>query len=466
LTDDTSDNALRRADLLRSLPSVHRLLEHLGDLQHEPARRACQQVVESERQSILQGETTEAVPLERLLERCRAAAAALRMPSLRRVLNGTGVLLHTNLGRAVLAEEAIEAVQTALGGYTNLELDLKTGQRGSRQAHLTGLLTDLTGAEDALVVNNCAAAALLVLSALCRGREAVVSRGELVEIGGGFRVPEVMAESGAVLREVGTTNRTHLKDYERALGPQTGMIVKVHRSNFALLGHVAEVGLEELAKLGRGAGVPLYYDAGSGGLEPLHRLQPTLREIVAAGPDLVTSSGDKMLGGPQAGLILGRRPLLAKLKSHPLARAMRADKATVGALEATLRMVRDGRGEELPLCAQVRASVESLTTAGRALLEGMAFRRLQLDLVPSEAQLGGGSDPRATLPSIAISLAATGASADELRRLLLEGWPPVLARVAEDRCLVDLRSILPKELSQLARCLQDLEARLPVEPDG
>jgi L-seryl-tRNA(Ser) seleniumtransferase len=445
---------------------VHRLLEQLPELPHELARRACHQVLDQEREAILRGDVR--VPREpgELLADCRRAAAALRVPSLRRVLNATGVLLHTNLGRAVLAEEAVEAARLALSGYTNLELDLATGRRGSRQAHLTRLLVELTGAEDGLVVNNCAAAALLVLSALCRGREAVVSRGELVEIGGGFRVPEVLVESGATLREVGTTNRTHRKDYERALGSATGLILKIHRSNFALTGHVAEVELDELAQVCRGAGVPLYHDAGSGSVEPLHPMQRTLRQILELGPDLVTVSGDKMLGGPQAGLILGRKELVSRLRAHPLARAVRADKATVAALEATLRLYRDGRSEQVPLCRQVRTPVQALEAAGRGILEASAWRALQLDLLPSEAQLGGGSDPRATLPSSAIALSCRDVNAEELRRRLLDLEPPILARVTEDRCLLDLRSILPQELPLLARGLQELDRRLAASPEA
>jgi L-seryl-tRNA(Ser) seleniumtransferase len=445
---------------LRALPSVNRLLEWLPDLEHEPARAAARQVLDAERRAILEGGISAPADIRVLAGRCRSLAARRAAPSLRRVINATGVLLHTNLGRAPLAEAALEAVSMALSQYTNLELDLETGERGSRQNHVAGLLCELTGAEAAMVVNNNAAAVLLVLAGLCRGREAVVSRGELVEIGGGFRVPEVMAESGARLREVGTTNRTHLADYERALGPETGLVVKVHRSNFALVGHTAEVELAELAALGRRAGVSVYYDAGSGALCGLPGHQPDLRELIATGVDVLTASGDKTLGGPQAGIVLAGAKLIGRLHTHPLARAMRADKSTIAALEATLRLYRDGHETRVPLVRMVRAGADELERAARGLAAAQGWKRLRPDVVCSEAQLGGGSDPRAAMPSFAVVLCADGFEGGELRRRLLEGDPPVVARVADGSCLLDLRSVLPEDRETLTACVAALDARL------
>lgn len=365
-------------------------------------------------------------------------------PSLRPVLNATGVVLHTNLGRAPLADAALDAVRAAAEGYATLEYDLDAGARGARHAHAVAALRSLTGAEDALVVNNCAAALVLALGALCAGREAVVSRGELVEIGGSFRVPEIMAASGARLREVGTTNRTHLGDYAAALGPETGAVVKVHRSNFALEGFTAEATVRELAPLARQAGVPLLHDFGSGLLHPLDDVglggEPTARDLIADGASLVLMSGDKLLGGPQAGIVVGEAALVARLRRHPLARAFRVDKLTLAALEATLALHVDPAlaRRTIPTLALLATPPELLRARAERLRERLAARGVASRVVASEGSVGGGAFPTARLPGWALALYGPGTAVE---RALRAGDPPVVARVRDDRCLVDLRSV-------------------------
>ncbi|NPC82845.1 L-seryl-tRNA(Sec) selenium transferase, partial [Pyxidicoccus fallax] len=339
--------------LLRALPSIEQLLRRpsleplLASVPRARAVAALRLAVDRTRARLLRGELRPFSDTD-----VAEALGSLATPNLRPVLNATGVVLHTNLGRAPLAAEAVARVAAVARGYSNLEYDLDEGERGSRYAPVVGLLRSLTGAEDALVVNNCAGAALLVLAALAAGREGVVSRGELVEIGGGFRVPDVMRQSGAKLVEVGTTNRTRLSDYASAVGPETGLLVKVHRSNFALVGFTEEVDVAALATLGRQRGVPVFQDLGSGALVPLEGEgltgEPTVHQAVAAGADVVAFSGDKLLGGPQAGIVVGRAALLSRIKAHPLTRALRVDKMTVAALEATLELYRDGRPRAVP----------------------------------------------------------------------------------------------------------------------
>lgn len=369
-------------------------------------------------------------------------------PSLRALLNGTGVVLHTNLGRAPLAAAALDAIATVAAGFSNLEYDLGTGARGSRYVHCAGLLRELTGAEDAVVVNNNAAALVLVLNTIADGREAILSRGELVEIGGSFRVPDIIVKSGVRLVEVGTTNRTHLDDYRSAMTSDSAALLKVHRSNFAVEGYVADVPVSALAALGEPRGVPVVHDLGSGLLLSLEAFglsgEPTARDALAAGASLVTMSGDKLLGGPQAGIIVGRRELLAAIRRNPLARSYRVDKLTLAALEATLALYREPERavREVPALAMLTAPVAELrrrATAIAATLTG------SVEVVDSVASVGGGAFPTARIPSVALAI---GGDAVAVERRLRAGDPPVIARVMEGRTLVDLRGI-PERLDVL-----------------
>ncbi len=374
--------------------------------------------------------------------RVAAAVAVATRPSLRPVVNATGVVLHTNLGRAPLADAALRALHAVAGGYSNLEYDLASGERGSRYAHCVGLLRELTGAEDALVVNNGAAALALALNTVAEGRAALVSRGELVEIGGNFRVPDIMAKSGARLVEVGTTNRTHLADYERALAPDVAAIVKVHRSNFAMDGFVADVAVRELAALAAPRGVAVLHDLGSGLLVPLDRIglsgEPTARDAVAAGAGLVTMSGDKLLGGPQAGLVAGSAELVARVRANPLTRALRVDKLTLAALEATLALYRDPDHAfaEVPALRMLGAAVEELAERAERIRAALP-PALEAAVVPTQAAVGGGAFPGARIPSVALSFGRGAA----LEAALRAGEPPVIGRVRDDRLLLDLRAI-------------------------
>ncbi len=446
--------------LLRKLPSVDEVLGReavraLLEGHPRPAVvRAVRAAVDAARKRILRGEASPEVPDEAVA----AALACGAAPGLVRVINGTGVVLHTNLGRAPLAAEACEAVARIAAGYANLELDLGRGERGSRHAPLEPLLAELTGAEAALAVNNNAAAVWLVLAALAEGKSCVVSRGELVEIGGGFRIPDVMRQSGARLVEVGTTNRTRLSDYADAIGSDTALLVKVHRSNFRQVGFTEEVSTAELARLGRERGVAVYEDLGSGCLVPLRGEglvpEPTVRETVAAGADVVTFSGDKLLGGPQAGLVVGRKALVEPLRKHPLHRAVRVDKLAVAALEATLRLYRDGREAEVPavrLLAASRAQLRPRAERLRELVGGDA------EVVEVTSQPGGGSLPGAEPPSLAVAL---GGDAAALAAALRTGEPPVVARVHGERLHLDVRTIFDDELPALAAAVDAARRRV------
>jgi L-seryl-tRNA(Ser) seleniumtransferase len=375
---------------------------------------------------------------------------------LRRVVNATGVGLHTNLGRAVLAEDAVAALVSAARGAVALELDLATGRRGDRDRLLAADLCALTGAEAGIVVNNNAAAVLLGVTALAAGREVVVSRGELVEIGGSFRMPEVMAASGATVREVGTTNRTHARDYRAAIGPRTALLLKVHTSNYRIVGFTASVPLPDLVEIGRAAGVPVLDDLGSGALLDLAALglpaEPLVRERVAAGADVVTFSGDKLLGGPQAGIIVGRRTAVERLASHPLRRALRPDKLTLAALGATLRLYRDSPdlAAALPIVRWLTRPLADLERIGAALAVRLAAalgEDYRVEVVASEAEVGSGAVPAEPIASRALAVTHPRHGADAIATRFREADPPVLGRIYEGRFLLDLRGITgPDEL--------------------
>ena len=448
---------------LRALPSVESVLVSEAGraaLQIHPRPRvleAIRRVLAVLRTRILQGE---AVSFSS--DALGPALVALGTPGLRPVLNATGVVLHTNLGRAPLAPEALARVEAVARGYSNLELDLESGERGSRFAPLLEPLRTLTGAEDAIVVNNCAAATLLVLTALAEGREVVVSRGELVEIGGGFRIPDVMRQSHATLVEVGTTNRTRRADFERALSPSTALVTKVHRSNFALVGFTEETTVEELARLCQPRGVPLFVDAGSGLLSPLDLPgatgEPTMRSHIEAGADLVAFSGDKLLGGPQAGIVVGRSFWVSRLRAHPLARALRVDKLTVAALEATLRMVQDGRGDEIPARALTLAPEPVLRARADALRRHLEDAGVDARVVHVEGQVGGGTLPLARPRSWACVLEG---EAEAFATRLRTGEPSVLVRIEDGRLVLDVRCIEDPDVAPLAAAVVAARTSLP-----
>jgi L-seryl-tRNA(Ser) seleniumtransferase len=420
---------------LRDLPSVDELAREAGDPLAVDAARA---VIDRARDEIRAG----ADPGD-LAARLREELADSRQPRLRRVLNATGVVVHTNLGRAPLAEEAVARVAEAARGYSNLEYDLAEGVRGSRQDHVTATLRRLTGAEAALVVNNNAAAVLLALAALAEGREVVVSRGELIEIGDGFRIPEVLARSGARLVEVGTTNRSRAADYERAIGPETAVLLRVHQSNFRVVGFEERPRLEEVAAVARRHSLPLVDDLGSGHVSARNRLllgqeEPTARESLAAGADLVCFSGDKLLGGPQAGIVLGRAELVERLRRHPLQRALRIDKLSLAALEGTLLLHLEAP-ERIPVLrtlgqttAEVRARAERLAAATGGEVEDTVGR------------VGGGALPLAELPSFACALE------ESLAEPLRTGEPPIVGVVRDGRLLLDCLTLTDDEAEAAA----------------
>jgi L-seryl-tRNA(Ser) seleniumtransferase len=430
---------------LRDLPAVHELAAAL-DAPHTLAVIAARRAID-ERRAALQAGVADSGDL---VSRARELLAALDRPSMRRVLNATGVVVHTNLGRAPLAAGAREAVAQLSEGYSNLELELVTGTRGSRQAHVSQVLRELTGARDALVVNNCAAAVLLAVTALAGpGQSVVVSRGQLVEIGGGFRIPEVVAQSGATLIEVGTTNRTRIEDYEQAIeaNGSVGAILRVHPSNFRSLGFVAEVSIEELC----GLGVPVIDDVGSGVLGdangiPVLSEEPSLRRSVAAGATLICCSGDKLLGGPQAGLLVGAADAVAAAREHPLARALRIDKLSLAALEATLLLYRDPdrARREIPVLAMLDAGEEALAARAerlRAAIGGAA------EIVHATGRVGGGALPLLELGGPVVALTGDPvALAAELR----SADPPVLGRISDGRLLLDPRTLSDDELPTVA----------------
>lgn len=382
-----------------------------------------------------------------------AELEALEAFSLVPLLNATGVVLHTNLGRAPLASAALTAIVHTAGGASNLEYDLATGSRGSRHVHCVSLLTALTGAEDALVVNNCAAALVLALNSLSEGREAVISRGELIEIGGSFRVPDIMTRSGALLREVGTTNRTHVDDYRKALGAATGAFVKVHRSNFEQRGFVAEASLRDLAPVAREAGVPLIHDFGSGLMVPLDAWglsgEPLAGDCVRDGATLVAMSGDKLLGGPQAGILVGSTTAISACRRNPLARALRVDKLTLAALEATLRLYRDPAVavREIPVLAMLTTPVDTLSRRALAFAERLGAAGVPVSVVETEATVGGGAFPTARIASLALAFER---HPQALEALLRRGALPVIGRIEHQRLLLDLRTVPPDRDDALA----------------
>jgi L-seryl-tRNA(Ser) seleniumtransferase len=444
-------------DPRRDLPSVNALLETAGVrslLEQHPRRVVLEAVRTAVNFARDQGDTH--LTEQQWVASVASAVQNLNQPSLRRVINATGVVLHTNLGRAPLAESAVKAIVEIAGGFTNLEYDLASGARGSRYTHCVGLLRQLTGAEDALVVNNCAAAMVLALNALAQRKEVLVSRGELVEIGGSFRIPDIMARAGAKLVEVGTTNRTHDDDYRRAITPKTAAIVKVHRSNFAIEGFTSDVAVDRLAFIAAEHGLPVIHDLGSGLMLSLDDYglsgEPTASMALESGASLVLISGDKLLGGPQAGIVLGAAALVAKLRTNPLARAMRVDKLTLSALEATLRLYLEPERalREIPVLSMLSVSVKELAARANSIAENLRAAGIEARVVESSASVGGGAFPTTTIPSHAIALPR---KAQEIEKKLRLGDPAVIGRISDGNLLLDLRSVLPREDEALAAAI-------------
>jgi L-seryl-tRNA(Ser) seleniumtransferase len=414
-----------------------------GGAGHAPAVRAARAAIAARREAIASGPATSAAGVD---DDARALLERASRARLRPVLNATGVIVHTNLGRAPLAGAAIEAVREVARGYSNLEYDLDEGARGSRQAHVEDSLRELTGAEAALVVNNCAAAVLLAAAALAEGRELVVSRGQLVEIGGSFRVPDVVARSGARLVEVGTTNRTRLADYELALGPETGAVLRAHQSNFRTVGFVAEVEIEPLCELAARSGVPVIDDLGSGALAervPELAEEPAVRRSVAAGCAVACFSGDKLLGGPQAGVMVGTRAAIERCRLHPLARAVRIDKLSLAALEATLALYRDPAAavREVPVLRMLTAGEAELRARAELMRERIAPGGGDARVIDASAKVGGGALPLLELEGPVCAVDPGPVGVDELARRLRSADPPVVARAREGWLLLDPRTL-------------------------
>ncbi len=443
----------------RVLPSVDHLLAHerlrpLGEGERPVVTELVRQVLETARAAVAQGRAAPAE--EQLIESVLGLAEAVFRPSLRPVINATGVIIHTNLGRAPLSKEAISAMAAVSGGYSNLEFDLEAGERGSRFLHLEAVLQQLTGAEAAIAVNNNASALLLALSSLAHDREVIVSRGQAVEIGGGFRIPDVMRQSGARLVEVGTTNRTYIRDYEAALTPDTVALMRVHASNFRIVGFTETPDIRDLARLAHEHGVLLLDDLGSGCLLDTARFglaaEPTVQETLAAGADLAMFSGDKLLGGPQAGVIVGRSELVDRLRRHPLARAVRMDKANIAALTATLLHYLRGEAlEKVPVWRMIAAPLSAVQRRARRWAREIGGPAKVLD---GRSMIGGGSLPEESLPTKLVAIAGDGAYVSDLARRLRQSDPPVVVRIERDAVLLDPRTVLPGEDSNVVRALK------------
>ncbi len=460
---------------LRRLPAVDEILRHdqvqvwIEQFSRNAVTAEVRQVLDRYRQQILQ--TTDpavldALPmdLDTIAQHIHVQLASSQAYRLQRVINATGVVIHTNLGRSLLAPEAVAHLQSVAASYSNLEYDIEPGQRGSRYAHVETILKTLTGAEAALVVNNNAAAVFLALQALAANREVVVSRGQLIEIGGSFRIPDIMRGSGAILHEVGTTNKTHLRDYAQAINDQTAMLLRVHTSNYRIVGFTSEVPLPELVQLGQTHNVVVMEDLGSGSLIDLRAYglpeEPTVQEVVASGVDLVTFSGDKLLGGPQAGILVGKTAYIDAVRRHPLNRAMRVDKFTVAALEATLKFYSSPERAiahipTLTMLCMAPRDVARRANRLRRRLAGAAQSAYQPRLVEGTSAVGGGAFPMAQLPTTLLALQPVFCSVADLERYLRCRQPAIIGRIAQDQYLLDLRTVQDAEIPEIATALQE-----------
>ncbi|RUM88779.1 MAG: L-seryl-tRNA(Sec) selenium transferase [Thermodesulfatator sp.] len=468
-------------ELLKSIPKTDKILQKLpGDTPPSLKLRICRRVLDDIRHAILSGNLQDisSLSIEEVTERIRRELQRAVEPSLKPLINATGVVVHTNLGRSLLPEELFEPMFRIAANYSNLEYDLENGKRGSRYSHVEDILCELTGAEAALVVNNNAAAVLISLETLAKGKEVIVSRGELVEIGGSFRIPDVMARSGAILKEVGATNRTHLADYERAIGENTALLMKVHQSNFAIVGFTRSVSMANLKALGDKHGLPVIEDLGSGNLIDLTPYgfihEPTVKESLEAGADLVSFSGDKMLGGPQAGIIVGKRKLVDKIRKNPINRAVRIDKLTLAALEGTLRIYREPEKalSKIPTLKMLSMSQEETKLRAENLRQALAalgLNDLDVDLTETISRVGGGALPLQNLRSTAVTLELKKGTGDGksgvagLERELRLGDPPVIVRIEDDRILMDVRTIKEDQFTLVAECVRKAAVKLGLD---
>jgi L-seryl-tRNA(Ser) seleniumtransferase len=466
-----SDN---QQTLLRMLPAVDQLLEQskedafFEDIPKTVVVNSIRRTLDSQRHRILAadpGIVEQSLYSSRIMERVKEAAARAMTPNLKPLINATGVVVHTNLGRSLVPTEVMENLVQIAGHYSNLEYDLGAGKRGSRYSSVEDILCEISGAEAGMVVNNNAAAVLLCLETLARGKEVIVSRGELVEIGGSFRIPDVMAKSGGILKEVGTTNRTHLHDYENALDDNTALMLKVHRSNYSVIGFTAEVSLKELVQLGTKRGLPVMEDLGSGTFIDFSKYglvkEPTVQESVSAGVDVVTFSGDKLLGGPQAGIIVGKKQIVDRIKQNPLARALRIDKMTLAALETTLRLYRD-EDQAVRLIPTLRMlTMDSTELVNRATrladdLHAIGGSRLAINLVDLSSKAGGGALPLLELPSKCLRIRIQGLSANKLEKNMRQNTPPIIGRIEDDAFVIDPRTLLDDDLPIIRTAFEKL----------
>jgi L-seryl-tRNA(Ser) seleniumtransferase len=449
--------------LLRRLPSVDYLLDLVNrqvfaeNIPHSVVVDSIRRVIDSRRKQILANNPAigqESVSDAQMIEAVKQSVQQAMTPNLRRTINATGIVVHTNLGRSPLATQVIDHLVTIAGRYSNLEYDLVAGRRGSRYSNVEELICEISGAEAALAVNNNAGAVLLSLDTLARDKEVIVSRGELVEIGGSFRVPDVMAKSGGILKEVGTTNRTHLSDYTNAIGPQTGLLLKVHTSNYSVVGFTAEVSLPQLVNLGAEHQLPVMEDLGSGTFIDFSKYgllkEPTVQESVKAGMDVITFSGDKLLGGPQAGIIVGKKKIIDAIKNNPMTRALRIDKLTLTALEGTLRLYRD---EEkairlIPTLRMIMLPLAEIQNRARGLadrLKQIGGSRLHIQLLKRASKTGGGALPLIELPSLCLGLQVDGLSPNALEKMMRSNEPPIIGRIEDDMFVMDPRTIQQDE---------------------
>lgn len=460
MTPDSTE----KQKILSALPSVDELLRSpsgdrwISQFKRKIVLQAIREVIASRREKILEDLAVEVSPesLDRdILEHIRKLSSYSLVP----VINASGIVIHTNLGRSMLSEKVLDNVLEAGRGYTNLEYDLETGKRGKRHVHTNRLLREITGAEDAFIVNNNAAAVLLCLSTLAKGREVIVSRGELVEIGGSFRVPDVMAASGAVLKEVGTTNKTHLHDYIQAISENTALILKVHQSNYKIIGFTDDVPIDELVSLGKRHQIPVMYDLGSGCLIDLNPYgihnEPSVQEVVQADVDVISFSGDKLLGGPQGGVIAGRKKYVERIRKNPLARAVRIDKLTIAAFEATLMeyLDIDNAKQSIPVLAMLFQPPEEIRSRANKIASGLrrAIKDEKIDVVRDSSKAGGGSLPEMAFPTFAVSIKSDRITVNELEARLRNSSPPVVARIKDQALLLDARTIRKQEIDTVVR---------------
>jgi L-seryl-tRNA(Ser) seleniumtransferase len=457
---------MKKEEILRKIPSVEEVANSspFSSLLSQYPRRLLvervRDVLQQIRKEILAGKRKEPPSIEEVVD---GVSVTIKL-SLRKVVNATGVILHTNLGRAPLSEEAISHLIDVARGYSNLELNLSTGKRGSRYMHVVDYLLKITGAEDAFVVNNNAAAVFLALNTLSRGKEVIVWRGELIEIGGSFRLPEIMSLSGARLKEVGTTNKVYLHDYEEVISEETGLLMKTHPSNFRIVGFTHEVTLKELVELGEKYNLPVLYDAGSGALVDFKEKgfsgEPTIQEAVEAGVSIITFSGDKLLGGPQAGIVVGKKEFVEKMKKNHLNRALRIDKLTLAALESTLvHYFEDDPWEKVPALKVLSLPVEKVEKRARILagkMEDVVGGKGEVAALPTSAESGGGALPAVSLPSFGVSLSLFDFSPQELQELLRKNEPPIISRVENDRVIFDLRTIFPGEEEIILQAVENI----------